>query len=127
MRGQVIATEPLSRRLFDCPHYSRHGFDYWQQTDDDRLVLGGRRDTQTDDEFTAEEAITEPIQRELETFAAELIGEPPKIMHRWAGIFGADDQIACRSPGRSPATTASGSQPATQGTETCSASRAVSS
>ena len=88
VRGQVIATEPLSHRLFDCPHYSRHGFDYWQQTDDDRLILGGRRDTQADHEFTAEEAIAEPIQRELETFAAELIGKPPKMGHRWAGIFG---------------------------------------
>ena len=86
VRGQVIATEPLSRRLFDCPHYSRHGFDYWQQTDDDRLVLGGRRDTQADYEFNAEETITEPIQRELETLAAELIGEPPKITHRWAAF-----------------------------------------
>ncbi|MGH2921936.1 MAG: NAD(P)/FAD-dependent oxidoreductase, partial [Gaiellaceae bacterium] len=88
VRGQVIATEPLSRRLFDCPHYSRHGFDYWQQTDDNRLILGGRRDTQVDHELTAEEKITEPIQRELEAFAAELIGEPPRITHRWAGIFG---------------------------------------
>ena len=102
VRGQVIATEPLSRRLFDCPHYARHGFDYWQQTDDNRLILGGRRDTQVDHEFTAEETITEPIQRELEAFAAELIGEPPKITHRWAGIFGqTPDQIplAGRVPG----------------------------
>src|SRR5215207_7050407 len=83
VRGQVIATEPLSSRLFDCPHYAGHGFDYWQQTDDDRLVLGGRRNTQADHEFTAEETITEPIQRELEAFAAELIGDPPRITHRW--------------------------------------------
>ena len=32
-RGQVIATEPLAERLFDVPHYGRHGFDYWHQTD----------------------------------------------------------------------------------------------
>jgi gamma-glutamylputrescine oxidase len=88
VRGQVIATEPLSRRLFDSPHYSRHGFDYWQQTDDNRLIVGGRRDTQVDHEFTDEETITEPIQRELESFAAELIGEEPRITHRWAGLFG---------------------------------------
>jgi glycine/D-amino acid oxidase-like deaminating enzyme len=103
VRGQVIATEPLSSRLFDCPHYARHGFDYWQQTDDDRLVLGGRRDTQADHEFTAEETITEPIQRELEAFAAELIGEPPRITHRWAGIFGQTPDLmplAGRVPGQ---------------------------
>jgi gamma-glutamylputrescine oxidase len=95
VRGQVIATEPLSSRLFDCPHYSRQGFDYWQQTDDNRLILGGRRDTQLDHEFTDEETITDPIQRELESFAAELIGEEPRITHRWAGLFG---QTADRMP-----------------------------
>jgi gamma-glutamylputrescine oxidase len=103
VRGQVIATEPLSRRLFDCPHYSRHGFDYWQQTDDNRLIVGGRRDTQIDHEFTSEEKITEPIQRELEAFAAELIGEPSRITHRWAGIFGQTPDLrplVGRVPGR---------------------------
>jgi glycine/D-amino acid oxidase-like deaminating enzyme len=103
VRGQVIATEPLSRRLFDCPHYARHGFDYWQQTDDDRLILGGRRDTQPDLELTAEEEITEPIQRELEAFAAELIGEEPRITHRWAGLFGQTEDrlpLAGEVPGR---------------------------
>jgi gamma-glutamylputrescine oxidase len=56
-RGQVIATEPLPERLFDCPHYARHGFDYWQQLEDGRIVLGGFRDfsiltEMTDDETT---------------------------------------------------------------------------
>ena len=40
-RGQMIATEPIGERLFDCPHYGRHGFDYWQQTPDGRIVAGG--------------------------------------------------------------------------------------
>ena len=91
VRGQVIVTEPLGRRLFDCPHYARRGFDYWQQTPDRRLVLGGRRDSSLETEYTNEEAITDPIQQELESFAAELLGEPPAIEHRWAGIFGATD------------------------------------
>jgi gamma-glutamylputrescine oxidase len=88
VRGQVVVTEPLSERLYDCPHYARHGFDYWQQTEDGRLVLGGRRDVQLVQEFTGEEALTEPVQRTLEDFAAELLGAPPRITHRWSGIFG---------------------------------------
>jgi gamma-glutamylputrescine oxidase len=88
VRGQVIATEPLRRVLFEAPHYGRYGFDYWQQTDDGRLVLGGRRDTQADLEHTGDERITDAIQRELESFAAELIGGELRITHRWAGIFG---------------------------------------
>ena len=98
-RGQVIATEPLSRRLFDCPHYARRGFDYWQQTDDDRLILGGRRDVRLQEEETGEEAITEPIQEELERFAAELVGEPPRVSSRWSGIFGTSaDRLPLAGP-----------------------------
>ena len=37
-RGQMIATEPIEERLFDCPHYGRHGFDYWQQLPDGRIT-----------------------------------------------------------------------------------------
>ena len=43
-RGQVVATEPLPELLYERPHYARHGFDYWQQLPDGRLVAGGRRD-----------------------------------------------------------------------------------
>jgi glycine/D-amino acid oxidase-like deaminating enzyme len=102
VRGQVIATEPLSRQLYDCPHYARHGFDYWQQTPDRVLVLGGRRDRSPAEEYTGEEGLTEGIQRELEGLAEQLLGEPPRIAHRWSGLFGAtDDQrpLAGRIPG----------------------------
>jgi gamma-glutamylputrescine oxidase len=87
-RGQVLVTEPLERRLFPCPHYARHGYDYWQQTEDGRLVTGGFRDRAADHEYTAEEATTPLIQGQLERFVAELLGEEPRIDHRWAGIFG---------------------------------------
>ncbi|HKB20757.1 MAG TPA: FAD-dependent oxidoreductase [Gaiellaceae bacterium] len=103
IRGQVIVTEPLAETLYPRPHYARHGFDYWQQTPDRRLVLGGRRDKSLETEFTNEEALTEPIQAELEAFAAELAGQEPRIAHRWPGIFGStDDQLPLvgRIPGR---------------------------
>jgi gamma-glutamylputrescine oxidase len=87
-RGQMIATEPLSERLFDCPHYGRHGFDYWQQTPDGRVLAGGFRDVSLDSEFTADEATTPTIQAALEQFVAELVGRPVAVTHRWAGTFG---------------------------------------
>jgi gamma-glutamylputrescine oxidase len=87
-RGQVIVTEPLARRLFPCPHYARHGYDYWHQTPEGRIVAGGFRDKAVDHEHTAEEALTPLIQGHLERFVAELVGESPTITHRWAGIFG---------------------------------------
>jgi gamma-glutamylputrescine oxidase len=87
-RGQVIATEALPERLFDCPHYARHGFDYWQQLEDGRIVLGGFRDFSILTEMTDDETTTQPIQDALDAFLVELVGEPPTVTHRWAGIFG---------------------------------------
>ena len=65
-RGQMIATEPLAERVFACPHYGRHGFDYWQQTPDGRVLAGGFRDYALDTEFTADETTTAPIQEALD-------------------------------------------------------------
>jgi gamma-glutamylputrescine oxidase len=87
-RGQVLATEPLEERLFDCPHYARQGFDYWQQLPDNRIVLGGFRDFSILTEMTDDETTTEPIQDALDAFLVELLGRMPQVTHRWAGIFG---------------------------------------
>jgi len=65
-RGQMIATEPLPGRIFDCPHYGRHGFDYWQQTPDGRVLAGGFRDWALDSEFTAVEETTAQIDVEVD-------------------------------------------------------------
>ena len=87
-RGQVIASEPLAERLFEYPHYARHGFDYWQQLPDNRIVLGGFRDFSILTEMTDEEVTTDEIQSALDSFLVELLGTLPRIEHRWAGIFG---------------------------------------
>jgi gamma-glutamylputrescine oxidase len=87
-RGQVIATTPIRERLFEYPHYARHGFDYWQQLRDRRIVLGGFRDFSILTEMTDDESTTEPIQEALDAFLVELLGELPEVTHRWAGIFG---------------------------------------
>ena len=87
-RGQVLTTAPLTERLFECPHYARQGFDYWQQLTDGRIVLGGFRDFSILTEMTDEETTTEPIQGALDSFLVEILGYMPEVTHRWAGIFG---------------------------------------
>jgi gamma-glutamylputrescine oxidase len=87
-RGQVIATEPIPERYFDIPHYGRHGFDYWHQTPDGRIVAGGFRDVSLDSEFTATEEVTGPVQAALEKFVADVVGRELRVDYRWAGIFG---------------------------------------
>jgi glycine/D-amino acid oxidase-like deaminating enzyme len=102
-RGQVIVTEPLDRVLYDRPHYARQGFDYWQQLPNRRMLLGGFRDVSILDELTDVEVTTPAIQGSLEQFLSELIGEPPRISHRWAGIFGLTQDmlpLVGRVPGR---------------------------
>ncbi|NUT55919.1 MAG: FAD-dependent oxidoreductase [Thermoleophilia bacterium] len=102
-RGQMIATEPLPERQFTMPHYGRHGFDYWHQNEEGRLIVGGFRDADMDSEFTAEEATTERIQNALERFAADLLGREPTVTHRWAGVFGLVPDlmpVVGRHPGR---------------------------
>jgi gamma-glutamylputrescine oxidase len=87
-RGQMIATEPLPEVRYRMPHYGRHGFDYWHQNAEGRLIVGGFRDADMDSEFTATEATTERIQDALEAFAEVLAGRRPRIEHRWSGVFG---------------------------------------
>jgi gamma-glutamylputrescine oxidase len=87
-RGQVIATEPLGESLFEVPHYGRHGFDYWHQPEDGRIVAGGFRDVSLQDEFTADEVTTPLVQDALEEFVTGLVGRPLRVDYRWAGIFG---------------------------------------
>jgi gamma-glutamylputrescine oxidase len=87
-RGQVIASEPLDRVLYDRPHYARQGFDYWQQLADGRILLGGFRDVSILDELTDVEETTPTIQASLESFLHELAGAAVAVTHRWAGIFG---------------------------------------
>src|SRR5262245_15842862 len=87
-RGQVIATEPIEEMLFEIPHYGRHGFDYWHQRPDGRIVAGGFRDVSLDTEFTDEEITTAVVQDALERFVEEHVGRPLRVDYRWAGIFG---------------------------------------
>ena len=102
-RGQVVATEPLSTRLFDRPHYARGGYDYWQQTPDGRLVIGGWRDASLETEYTSEEATTPVIQSRIESFLRDVLRVRAPVTHRWAGIFGMTADrlpLAGRVPGR---------------------------
>ncbi len=92
-RGQVLATEPLAERLYERPHYARSGYDYWHQLPDGRLVIGGSRDASAETEQTDVEETTEPVQARIESLAERLVGSPPAVTHRWAGIWGATPDL----------------------------------
>ena len=87
-RGQMLVTEPAVALRYERPHYAREGYDYWQQLQDGRLVVGGSRDVSFATEATDAEVTTELVQRELEQLARDLLGELPRVTHRWSGIWG---------------------------------------
>lgn len=102
-RGQVLVTEPLAELRYPRPHYARHGYDYWQQLPDGRLVIGGQRDASFATENTDVEEPTEAIQSRLDELVAQLVGRRSNVERRWAGIWGATpDQLPLvgRVPGR---------------------------
>jgi glycine/D-amino acid oxidase-like deaminating enzyme len=101
-RGQVLATEPAPLR-YPRPHYARNGYDYWHQLPDGRLVIGGQRDSSPATEATDVEDLSAPIQARVEELAAALLEAPPRVTHRWSGIWGTTPDLlplAGRVPGR---------------------------
>lgn len=87
-RGQVLITEAYADVRYLQPHYARDGYDYWHQRPDGRLVIGGNRDAALAEEETAVEATTPVVQERIEALASRLMGAPPRVARRWAGIWG---------------------------------------
>ena len=87
VRGQVLATEPLPPIDHGYPVYADHGFNYWHQRSDGRLIVGGFRHLALDDEVGPDLVLHRGIQARLDQLAAELAGHPPAVTHRWAGIM----------------------------------------
>lgn len=86
-RGQVVATERLDRVLVPFPMYGDRGFQYWRQTPDGHVVVGGWRNLDLEGEARHEEAITARIQAALDAMV-DAIAPGAKIERRWAGIMG---------------------------------------
>lgn len=87
-RGQVLATAPLERVYMPFPMYANHGYQYWRQTANGRLVVGGWRDMDLPGEVGIEEQLHPGIQDRLQEFTRELLGTEPAIEYQWAGIMG---------------------------------------
>jgi len=87
-RGQMLVTEPLSRRVATCPTYAQWGYQYWRQLADGRLMIGGWRDLDLDGEVGFETEPNEKIQGGIEQGLRELVPEGASVTARWAGTMG---------------------------------------
>lgn len=87
VRLQMLTTAPLPRLISPTGIYARRGMDYWQQTPDGRLFLGGRRDAGGPQERTDAEIPSSRVQADLDALLATL-ATTARVTHRWAGVVG---------------------------------------
>lgn len=90
-RLQMLATEPVGRRLTEQAVYARYGYDYWQQLPDGRLAVGGGRDVGGEGERDATSGVSPEVQAHLEALVRERLGVDAAIRHRWSGVVAYTD------------------------------------
>jgi gamma-glutamylputrescine oxidase len=89
-RGQMLAVSHPGLRL-DCSYYANHGYEYFRQTTDGTVVVGGCRKRHAEFECGYEDRTTPTVQNDLEAFAERVLGIPRQklnITARWAGTMG---------------------------------------
>lgn len=86
VRGQMLATAP-TEPVFARPAYADHGYRYWRQRADGRVLVGGWRDSAVEEEVGEDETPTPRIQAHLDAFLREH-GITAPVTHRWAGTMG---------------------------------------
>ncbi len=86
IRGQMLATAPLGRHVFDRPTYADRGYRYWRQAADGRVVVGGWRFLAFDEELGDDDGTTPVIQAALDKFLRERGIDVP-VTHRWSGTM----------------------------------------
>jgi len=83
-RLQMLATAPTQECRLPRPVYFRDGYDYWQQDESGRIVLGGGRDIGGEEEWGAPAEPTGIVQSHLEKTLRGRLGVDAAITHRWA-------------------------------------------
>ncbi|WP_310394443.1 FAD-binding oxidoreductase [Hymenobacter sp.] len=95
-RGQVLVTEPLPAVVLPGTFHYDHGYAYFRQLPDHRLLLGGGRNLDFAAEETTAPGLTTRVQEYLEALLREVIlpGRRPRIDYRWSGVMGFGPALA---------------------------------
>jgi glycine/D-amino acid oxidase-like deaminating enzyme len=88
-RGQVLITEAIPGLPWRGTYHLERGFFYFRNVGD-RVLLGGARHLDQENEACTGFALTGTIQDALENLLHDVIlpGSRPRIAQRWAGIMG---------------------------------------
>lgn len=89
-RGQILLTAPLASRVIDRMVYAHHGYIYFRQLRDNRLLLGGWRHEFAEREAGYADETTDEVQNSLERFLLKYFPEAEgvPVEARWAGSMG---------------------------------------
>ena len=95
-RGQVLVTEPLPEITLPGTFHYDHGYAYFRQLPDHRVLLGGGRNLNFAAEETTTPGLTEQVQTYLENLLRDVVlpGRQPRIDYRWSGVMGFGPALA---------------------------------
>jgi gamma-glutamylputrescine oxidase len=89
IRGQILVTQPLRKRILEKVCYANYGWEYFRQLPDKRFLLGGCRQLFQDLEVGYADCTSSQVQTSLESYIKdrfpEVAGIP--IDYRWSGIM----------------------------------------
>jgi glycine/D-amino acid oxidase-like deaminating enzyme len=88
----MVATAPLPERVLDGVVYARWGLEYFQQTADGRLAVGGFGDVDGASSYTDVEEGSPAIWDLLADYVHDALGlADVPVTHRWVGVVGYGD------------------------------------
>lgn len=91
VRLQMLGTAPEPPRAVPYAIGYRWGWDYWQQTPEGHIALGGCRDVGGAAEWTDDAGPSAVVQAALEQRLRETLGVTAPVTHRWAASVGYTD------------------------------------
>lgn len=87
-RAQMLAVELEDN--FDCPglYYDPPHRVYWRKTENNVLIIGGKRLLDENGEIGEFEKVSAVVQRGLEDYVKNQLGLRYKVLNRWSGTMG---------------------------------------
>lgn len=88
VRGQIVATEPVDQFLE--PGYCSFVLDYFRQTANGNVLIGGFRNADVEKEVGYSDEVNPLINKKLEGFLKDHFPllQKTKIAYRWSGVMG---------------------------------------